>query len=98
VTLVVDASVLVAALVDGGPMGRWAEEHLLSDHLAAPHLLPVEVANILRREAGYGEGRGEREERRREEGEGGRVGEERLFMWMRMRLSGSTKNIWTVIM
>jgi predicted nucleic acid-binding protein len=49
VTLVVDASVVVAALVDGGPDGAWAEEVLLRDHLAAPHLLPVEVANMLRR-------------------------------------------------
>lgn len=48
-TTVVDASVVVAALVDGGQDGRWAEEILVSDHLAAPHLLPVEVANILRR-------------------------------------------------
>ena len=48
-TLVVDASVVVAALVDGGPDGAWAEEVLLRDHLAAPHLLPVEVANMLRR-------------------------------------------------
>ncbi|MEX0691364.1 MAG: type II toxin-antitoxin system VapC family toxin [Gemmatimonadales bacterium] len=50
-TLVVDASVVVAALVDGGPDGAWAEEVLLRDHLAAPHLLPVEVANMLRRAA-----------------------------------------------
>lgn len=48
-TLVVDASVVVAALVDGGEVGRWAEDILVSDHLTAPHLLPVEVANILRR-------------------------------------------------
>ncbi len=54
-TLVVDASVVVAALVDTGATGRWAEEVLLSDHLAAPHLLPVEVANILRRLALHGE-------------------------------------------
>lgn len=54
-TLVVDASVVVAALVDGGELGQWAERVLLSDHLAAPHLLPVEVANILRRSAQGGE-------------------------------------------
>lgn len=48
-TLVVDASVVVAALVDGGGAGQWAEEILVSDHLAAPHLLPVEVGNVLRR-------------------------------------------------
>lgn len=48
-TTVVDASTVVAALVDDGPAGRWAEEELLAGPLAAPHLLPVEVANILRR-------------------------------------------------
>lgn len=48
-TLVIDASVVVAALVDGGELGRWAERVLLSDQLAAPHLMPAEVANILRR-------------------------------------------------
>ena len=50
-TLVVDASVVVAALVDGGERGAWAGEVLLSDHLAAPHLMPLEAANILRRAA-----------------------------------------------
>ena len=54
-TLVVDASLIVAALVDGGPVGRWAEELVVSDDLAAPHLMPVEVANILRRTTHAGE-------------------------------------------
>jgi predicted nucleic acid-binding protein len=49
VTLVVDASAVVAALVDGGPDGEWAESLLASEALAAPHLMPVEAANILRR-------------------------------------------------
>src|SRR4249920_2941895 len=47
--VVVDASVVVAALVDGGPDGQWSEAVLVADQLAAPHLLPVEVTNILRR-------------------------------------------------
>ena len=47
--LVVDASVVVAALVDNGATGRWAEQQLQSGPLFAPHLLPVEVANILRK-------------------------------------------------
>ncbi|MBI2765807.1 MAG: type II toxin-antitoxin system VapC family toxin [Chloroflexi bacterium] len=47
-TLAVDASVVVAALVDSGPDGIWAEQQLLSDHLVAPYLMPVETANILR--------------------------------------------------
>jgi predicted nucleic acid-binding protein len=48
-TRVVDASLVVAALVDAGPDGRWAESELVGSPLAAPHLLLVEVANILRR-------------------------------------------------
>lgn len=48
-TRVIDASVLVAALVDSGPDGKWAESELLGEQLAAPHLLAVETANILRR-------------------------------------------------
>jgi predicted nucleic acid-binding protein len=52
--MVVDASVVVAALVDGGPDGRWAEQVLTSGALAAPHLLPAEVANVVRRAAQAG--------------------------------------------
>ena len=48
-SLVVDASVLVAALVDAGPAGRWAEERLVSGMLAAPELAQAEAANVLRR-------------------------------------------------
>lgn len=48
-TLVIDASAAVAALVDDGPDGRWAEELIAREALAAPHLMPVEVGNILRR-------------------------------------------------
>jgi predicted nucleic acid-binding protein len=48
VTLVIDASLVVAALVDDGRDGRWAESMLLAEPLAAPHLMPVEVASILR--------------------------------------------------
>ena len=47
--LVVDAGLVVAALVDGGPVGTWAEDLLAAGDLAAPHLMLVEVANILRR-------------------------------------------------
>lgn len=48
-TRVVDASVVIAALVDSGQLGRWAEEILDGDDLAAPQLMPVEAANVLRR-------------------------------------------------
>jgi predicted nucleic acid-binding protein len=51
VTLVIDASTAVAALIDSGTDGRWAESLLASDSLAAPHLLTVEASNILRRSA-----------------------------------------------
>lgn len=54
-TTVVDASVVAAALVDSGPLGAWAESVLLTRPLAAPHLLPVETANILRRMADVGD-------------------------------------------
>ena len=50
-TLVVDSSTVVAALVDTGPVGVWAGSILRSGPLAAPHLMPVEAANILRRSA-----------------------------------------------
>ena len=50
-SVVVDSSVVVAALIDSGPVGRWAEALLLSGPLVAPHLMPVEAANILRRSA-----------------------------------------------
>jgi predicted nucleic acid-binding protein len=50
-TVVLDASVVVSALVDDGPAGRWSEQWLLSGGAAAPHLMPVEAANILRRAA-----------------------------------------------
>ncbi len=50
-TLVIDASMVVAGLTDSSADGRWAESLLTSDSLAAPHLMPVEAANILRRAA-----------------------------------------------
>ncbi|MCA1839508.1 MAG: type II toxin-antitoxin system VapC family toxin [Actinobacteria bacterium] len=49
--LIVDASAVIAALVDSGPDGVWAESLLATEPLAAPHLMPVEAANILRRAA-----------------------------------------------
>lgn len=53
-TLVVDAPLVVAALVDHGPEGRWAEECLLDGPLHAPDLTPFEAANLLRRLAAAG--------------------------------------------
>jgi predicted nucleic acid-binding protein len=49
VTVAVDASVIVAALLATGPDGEWAEEILLSGELVCPHIMPAEVASALRR-------------------------------------------------
>jgi len=46
---VVDASVLVAALVDSGPHGAWAETVLATGSLHAPELARAEATNIFRR-------------------------------------------------
>ena len=48
-TAVVDASVLVAALVDSGSEGKWAESALAEGPLAGPELALAEASNILRR-------------------------------------------------
>jgi predicted nucleic acid-binding protein len=46
---IIDASVLVAALVDSGPNGQWAEGIIAAGSLHAPELVRVETANVLRR-------------------------------------------------
>jgi predicted nucleic acid-binding protein len=51
---VVDASAIVAALLDDGPDGRWVEDRLVEADLVAPHLMPFEVADIVRRTAARG--------------------------------------------
>ena len=48
-TTVVDGSVLVAALVDSGREGKWAESALAEGLLASPELALAEASNILRR-------------------------------------------------
>lgn len=48
-SVVVDASVLVALTSDAGPAGRWAERFLGHDSLIAPDLALVEATNIVRR-------------------------------------------------
>ena len=47
-TTVVDASVLIAALVDSGREGRWAESIFADGSLAAPELALAEASNVLR--------------------------------------------------
>ena len=46
---VIDASVLVAATIDAGPHGVWAEQVLAREPLFAPELIYVEATNVLRR-------------------------------------------------
>jgi predicted nucleic acid-binding protein len=46
---VIDASALVAALVDTGPQGVWAEQVLAAGDLHAPVMVRAEAANTLRR-------------------------------------------------
>ena len=48
--LVVDASALVALLLDDGPDGRFAASTLRGAALAAPSLIAFEAANIIRRQ------------------------------------------------
>jgi len=48
-SVVIDSSVVVAALVDSGPQGEWAEEVLASGLLQAPELVHAEATNVLRR-------------------------------------------------
>lgn len=53
-TVVIDASVVVAFLVEGEAHGQWSEDVVTSGGLVAPHHLPFEVANVLRRAAAAG--------------------------------------------
>ncbi|MYC30615.1 MAG: type II toxin-antitoxin system VapC family toxin [Chloroflexi bacterium] len=48
-TVVIDASALIVALIDSGPEGRWAAALIGREDLAAPEILPPEVGNALRR-------------------------------------------------
>lgn len=48
-TIVVDASVIVAVLSDTGRNGSWAESLIARETLVAPELVMVEATNILHR-------------------------------------------------
>ena len=48
-TLVCDASALVATLIDAGPRGDWLAKQISGSSLAAPCLIDFEVVNVLRR-------------------------------------------------
>lgn len=49
-SLVVDASALVALLIDAGAAGEWVASALRGQLIAAPELVLFETANVLRRE------------------------------------------------
>jgi len=49
VSQVVDASFVVAVLLDSGRAGQWSEARLTEFQAVAPHLMPFEVASALRR-------------------------------------------------
>ena len=48
-TLVADSSAIAAAIGLSDRVGDWARTTWATDELAAPHILPAEVANVLRR-------------------------------------------------
>ena len=48
-TVIVDASLVVAALVDSGDEGTWAESVLAEGSTTGPELVLPEATNILRR-------------------------------------------------
>ena len=52
--LVVDASVLVVALADDGADGDRARQRLRGEELAAPELVDLEVASVLRKQVAMG--------------------------------------------
>ncbi len=47
--VVVDASALVALLLDRGSVGEWVADRLRGSVIAAPHLVTFETSNIIRR-------------------------------------------------
>lgn len=40
---------MVAVLLDSGPDGQWSEGAIRGQRLWAPHMMPAEVTNIVRR-------------------------------------------------
>ena len=52
--IVVDASIIAVALADDGPDGDAARARLRGEELAAPELLDLEVASVLRRQRAIG--------------------------------------------
>ncbi len=48
-TYVIDSSAMVALLADTGHTGEWVEQLRAEHDLVAPHLMPAEATNVLRR-------------------------------------------------
>jgi predicted nucleic acid-binding protein len=48
-SVVIDASILVAAATDTGAAGTFADRLLETDDVVAPHLVLVEATNVVRR-------------------------------------------------
>lgn len=46
---VADATTVAAALIGDSPEAAWCADRLAEASLAAPHLMPFEVANVIRR-------------------------------------------------
>ena len=53
-TVVIDAGVALAALLDDDEYSAWAREVMSEGDLAAPELLSVEVAHLLRKSVSQG--------------------------------------------
>ncbi|MGH9188867.1 MAG: type II toxin-antitoxin system VapC family toxin [Acidimicrobiales bacterium] len=60
--IVVDASVIVSALADGGPDGRNVRARVSGEHLAAPEVIDLEVVSAFRRLCSAGRLDGDRAE------------------------------------
>jgi predicted nucleic acid-binding protein len=52
--VIVDASVVTSALFESADAGEWAREVLGQGQVTAPHLMPAEVCQVLRRRTASG--------------------------------------------
>lgn len=48
-SLVIDSSAAAAMLLESAGDGAWVESEAATEHLVAPHVMPAEVSNIMRR-------------------------------------------------
>lgn len=52
--MILDASVVMSALFETRPVGDWAREVISIGQASAPHLMPAEVCQVLRRRTAGG--------------------------------------------